>query len=264
MPTDIVHVRRDGAVALVTLQRTEALNALDEALVTALGAALAELASDAQMRAVVLTGSGRAFCAGGDVKAFLAHLDDDPAGFLRKIAGGFHERVVLPLRRMPKPVIAAINGVVAGGGVGLALACDLRVASSAARITLAYPNIGLTVDGGGSFFLPRMVGLGRALELMLLSEPVDAQEALRLGLVNRVVEPDALLPEALEMARRLAAGPTAAYGMIKELANQSFSNDLPAQLDAELERMAAAAKTQDHREGLRAFAEKRRATFVGR
>lgn len=264
MATHSVQVQRDGGVALVTLQRTEALNALNQELVAALGAALAELAGDTQVRALVLTGSGRAFCAGGDVKAFLAHLDDDPAAFLRQLAGSFHERVILPLRRMPKPVIAAINGVAAGGGVGLALACDVRVASTTARITLAYPNIGLTVDGGGSYFLPRLVGIGRALELMLLSEPVDAQEALRLGLVSRVVEPDALLPHTLELAKRLAEGPTAAYGMIKELVNQTFRNDLPTQLDAEVERMAAAAQTKDHREGVRAFAEKRRATFIGR
>lgn len=264
MEHEIVRVRHDGAVAIITLNRPERLNAINYELAIALGGVLAEAAASAHVRAVVLTGEGRAFCAGGDVREFVAQLDANPAAFLGQLVGAFHERVILPLRRMSKPVIAAINGVTAGGGVGLALACDLRVASAAARFTLAYPNIGLTVDGGSSFFLPRLVGMGLATELMLLADTLDAQEALRVGLVNRVVAADELLPQTLALAKRLADGPTAAFAMIKELLDLTYRSNLQSQLQAELERMVAAASSADHAEGVRAFIEKRRPAFQGR
>lgn len=264
MHHEVVHVRHDGAVAVITLSRPESLNAISHELAMVLGGVLAEAAASGRVRALVLTGEGRAFCAGGDVREFVAHLDTNPAAFLGELVSAFHEHVILPLRRMPKPVIAAINGVTAGGGVGLALACDLRVASAGARFTLAYPNIGLTVDGGSSFFLPRLVGMGRAIELMLLAEALDAQEALRVGLVNRVVDPDELLPQAIALATRLADGPAAAFAMIKELMDLTYRSNLPTQLQAELERIVAAASTADHAEGIRAFVQKRKPAFQGR
>ncbi|MBI3964971.1 MAG: enoyl-CoA hydratase/isomerase family protein [Chloroflexi bacterium] len=262
MGYETIEIRREGPVAKVVLNRAEALNALNLKMVVELGGALAECAAP-DVRVVVLTGTGRAFCAGGDVKSFVDSLSEDPVGYLRDLADEFHQRVVLGIRRLAKPVIGSINGVAAGGGLSLALCCDLRIAADNARLATAYSNIGLSADGGSTFFLPRLVGLGRSAEIFMFAEVLDANKAFELGIVNKVVPAAELESATDDWAIRLAAGPTRAHGVVKKLLNRTFANDLTTQLDTETAGMAELAMTQDYREGVTAFAEKRQPNFRG-
>jgi 2-(1,2-epoxy-1,2-dihydrophenyl)acetyl-CoA isomerase len=257
-----VILRDDGPVAWVVLNRPAALNAFDLATVQEFGAAL-DACTDDRVRVVVVTGAGSAFCAGGDVREFVAALDQDPAAHLRGLATAMHRRMILPIRRLPKPVLASINGTAAGGGLSLALACDLRIAAVEARLTMAYSNIGLSADGGSSYVLPRLVGTARAAELLLLADAIDGRRALELGLVNRVVPAAELAAATAEWAARLAARPSAATAEIKALLAQGAGNDLETQLEAEVASMASLAATADFREGVRAFAAKREPRFGG-
>ena len=262
MSYETVALTREGAVARLTLNRPEALNAIEPQMVADVGAALAECASP-EIHVVVLTGAGRAFCAGGDVKSMVDSFGGDATGFMRGLVTDFHDRIVLGIRNLPKPVLASINGVAAGGGLSLALCCDLRIAADNARFTMAYANIGLSADGGSSFFLPRLVGFGRATELLMLAEPFDASKALELGLINRVVPAGELEGATMDWAQRLAAGATRAYGVVKSLLNRTFSNELSVQLDDETHGMTTLTQSADYREGITAFAEKRRPVFRG-
>ncbi|MGE0724679.1 MAG: enoyl-CoA hydratase-related protein [Alphaproteobacteria bacterium] len=254
------------AVAHVTLNRPAVLNALDAPMAALLVETLERIEHDPAIRAVVLKGAGPGFMAGGDVKLF-ATLADRPASERRqRIAGlihAFHPAVVA-MRRMPQPVIAQVHGVAAGAGMSLMAAADLAIAGASATFTLAYSRIGTSPDGGSTWFLPRLVGQRRAMELALLSERFDAARAEAIGLVNRVVPDDRLEAETAAMAAKLAAGPSAAFAATKRLIHRSLEASFEGQLQAELESFATLTMTDDFAEGTRAFAEKRLARFTGR
>ena len=262
-----VEFERRGSLAVIRLNRPEARNALSPAMVAELGDALASCRGS-DIRAALLTGTDGAFCAGADVRDFTAQLDQDgPDGLsehLRSLTDALHRDVIMAIRRLDKPVVAAVNGVAAGAGFSLALACDLRLASSDARFLLAYANIGCTADGGSTYMLPRIVGQGRAMEIYLARQPIGAQYALELGLVSQVFESAHFERHAMETADRLAQGPTLAYGRVKALFDGSWESDLATQLDAETDAIAGIGLTGDFQEGIRAFSQKRPPWFQGR
>ena len=261
-----IQLERKGTLAVIRLNRPEARNALSPEMVSDLGQAIASCRGG-DIRAVLLTGTDGAFCSGADVRDFSAQLESGgPEGLsdhLRDLADSLHRNVVMGIRRLDKPVVAAINGVAAGAGFSLALACDLRVASSDARFLLAYANIGCTADGGSTYMLPRIVGQGRAMEIYLARQPIGAHYALDLGLVSPVFEPSHFERHAMETADRLAQGPTRAYGRVKALFDGSWDSDLATQLDAETDAIANIGLTRDFQEGIRAFSQKRQAWFQG-
>ena len=254
-------------MATITLNRPEARNALNPKMFQELGSAI-QGCRDPDMRAVIITGSGGPFCAGADVKDFVNQLGNSgPEGLhehLKHLADAFHRDVIIPIRQLDKPVIADIDGVAAGGGLSLALACDLRVASDSARFLMAYGNIGATADGGSTYLLPRLIGTARAMELYLSDQPIGAQRALDLGLLNQVFPTAELERSTLEFAARLAQGPTVAYGRVKALFDSSWDASLAGQLDAETEYISNITMTDDFQEGIKAFAEKRSPRFQGR
>lgn len=249
----------DG-VARLRFNRPQVLNALDERMILAFAAAVEALDNEA-VRVVVLSGEGRGFLAGGDVGRFHAAGADAPA-VVDAIIGPFHAAMTR-LTTLRAPVVAALHGPVAGAGLSVALAADLAVASEDAKFTLAYSRIGTSPDGGASWSLPRVVGLRKAMELALLSDVVDAQEALRLGLVNKVVPAERLSAEVEALARRLADGPTQAYGRIKALLRGSFQHSLAEELELERRSFLSCAASADFAEGTAAFVEKRAACFKG-
>ena len=262
-----VLLERRGSLAVIRLNRPEARNALSPGMVSELGQALTAAAAR-DVRAVMLTGTDGAFCAGADVRDFTAQLDEaGPEGLsehLRNLADNLHNDVVMAIRKLDKPVVAAVNGVAAGAGFSLALACDLRVASSDARFLLAYANIGCTADGGSTYMLPRIVGQGRAMDIYLARQPIGAQYALELGLVSQVFDASHFERHAMETADRLSQGPTQAYGRVKALFDSSWDSNLATQLEAETEAIANIGLTGDFQEGIRAFSQKRQAWFQGR
>ncbi|GIX46318.1 MAG: enoyl-CoA hydratase [Candidatus Tectimicrobiota bacterium] len=250
------------AIATITLNRPEAFNALDLQLAREFHHAVVTCSEDDSVRVVVITGSGRAFCAGGDVKDFCKHID--AIGAHVKLLTAEMHAAVSRLVRMPKPTISAVNGVAAGGGMALALAGDLVLAAESARFTMAYTQIGASPDGSSTFFLPRLIGLKRALELTYLNPVLSARDALAWGLVNRVFADDQFAQEVRAIATQLAQGPTVAYGHAKRLLYGSSSETLETQMELEAQAIAACGRTADFREGVFAFAEKRRPTFQGR
>ncbi|OGK78368.1 MAG: hypothetical protein A2W08_13805 [Candidatus Rokubacteria bacterium RBG_16_73_20] len=261
--TCLLYEVEDGIATLV-LNRPERLNALGDTLREDLCDAVLRASADPAVRCLILTGAGRGFCAGGDVKA----MDDAAARgvarpVLEKIAP-VRDRVVLALREAPQPVIAAVNGAAAGAGMNLALACDIRLASTTARFAEAFVKRGLHVDWGGTYFLPRVVGMARACELIFTGDAIDAEEALRLGLVSAVHPPERLLPAARELARRIAAGPPLAIRLAKRALYHNQEADLRAALEFETFAQNVCLETEDAREGLRAFVEKRAPVFRGR
>ena len=264
MPGPVRLDLQDG-VATVTLNRPEVLNALDSGMAEALAEATGRLEYDETVRCVVLRGAGDHFMAGGDVKLF-ATMAGEPPATRRETFGRLIESLeptVLALRRLNAPVIASVRGACAGFGVSLMAACDLAIVADTTAFTLAYVKIGATVDGGGTWLLPRIIGFRRAMELALLGDRFDAATALSWGLVNRVVPAERLADETAALAARLAAGP-ASLGAIKRLLHQSLENDLPTQMAAEAKAFATAATTDDWAEGVTAFAQKRPARFTGR
>ncbi|HIM49838.1 MAG TPA: enoyl-CoA hydratase [Dehalococcoidia bacterium] len=267
MAGGLVDLSNQGAVGIITLNRPEARNALNPEMFQELGSAI-QGCRDPDMRAVIITGSGGSFCAGADVKDFVNQLENSgPEGLhqhLKHLADAFHRHVIIPIRQLDKPVIASIDGVAAGGGLSLALACDLRVASDSARFLMAYGNIGATADGGSTYLLPRLIGTARAMELYLSDQPIGAQQALDLGLLNQVFPTAELERSTLEFAARLAQGPTVAYGRVKALFDSSWDASLAGQLDAETEYISNITMTDDFQEGIKAFAEKRSPRFQGR
>jgi len=249
----------DGAVAVIRLNRPERLNAVDDEMIEALRAALRDVRDDGGIRSTVLIGNGRCFMAGADLSVFKTELATASQTAARLI-DGFHP-MLRELRAMPKPVIAAVAGNVAGGGVGLALACDLAVMADDARLISGYSKLGTSPDAGTTWSLTRAVGMRRALELMCLNTPVSAQEALALGLVNRVVPSTQLAEAAIDMAKRLAEAAPAAIANIKSFVETAMVSDFDSQLDREKASFMACAATDHFREGVTAFFERRAPKF---
>lgn len=249
---------RDGGVAHIRFNRPKALNVIDIAMASGFLRACTDIANDPAVRCVLLSGEGRAFMAGGD----LAEMRADPKVVAEALISGMHGGIRV-LAGLNAPVVAAVHGAVAGGGLGLALSCDLIVAAEGTRFGVAYPLIGASCDCSTSWSLTRVVGLKKATELALLAETFVADEALRMGLINRVVPAAQLMTEAAALAQRLAQGPTQALGQLKRLLRASLRNDLGTHLDAEAEGFLACATTADFREGVDAFLDKRAARFSG-
>jgi 2-(1,2-epoxy-1,2-dihydrophenyl)acetyl-CoA isomerase len=261
--TDVLVLDRSDGVATLTLNRPDSMNSLSVELKEALVEVVPELARDESVRAVVLTGAGRGFCVGQDLREHVAMLESGDPAPLSTVTQHYNP-IVTALAGMPKPVIAAVNGMAAGAGAGLAFACDFRIASSGAGFLLAFANVGLTLDTGVSWTLPRLIGSARATALALLAEPITAEAALEMGLVNAVVEPERVLPAAHELAARLAAGPTAAYAAIKESLAYAASASLTDALAMEGELQARCGATEDHRNATAAFVAKQKPVFRGR
>jgi 2-(1,2-epoxy-1,2-dihydrophenyl)acetyl-CoA isomerase len=249
---------RDGAVAHMRFNRPQALNAIDPCMAKEFLEACQAIADDPQVRVVWVSAEGRAFMAGGD----LSTLQSDPLPVAQALIAGMHAGMRL-LASLAAPVVASVHGAVAGGGLGLMLGCDLVIAAEGTRFNMAYPLIGASCDCSTSWGLPRLIGLRRALELALLGDHMDTAEALRLGLVNRVVPATDLTTETERIVQRLAQGPTLAFGHLKRLLRSSFQNDLDGHLNLEAQGFLACAQTKDFKEGVSAFLEKRPAQFVG-
>ena len=257
--TVLVHVDGAASVATITLNRPEALNSLTIPMKQALLAALGSVERDHSVRAVILTGAGRAFCAGQDLKE---RLEPDAAPLGVELRERYNP-IIRAMRSLPKPIVGAINGVAAGAGASLAMACDIRIAADTASFALAFGRVGLVPDSGASWFLPRLVGATRAAEIALLGDPVTAEDALRIGLVGRVVAPSELEKEARAIAARLAAGAPQAIALTKRALDTSWDRDLDAALEVEADLQDRAGRTTDHREGMAAFLDKRPARFTG-
>jgi 2-(1,2-epoxy-1,2-dihydrophenyl)acetyl-CoA isomerase len=257
-------VHREGPVATLRLNNPSRLNALSRQMTVELIHELERIRDEPEVRAVLLTGEGRAFCSGADLgplkEPYLAGERPRLSGILRD---GYNRLIPL-LAETPKPVVAALNGVVAGAGASLALACDLRIAADDLAFSLAFIRIGLIPDSGASYFLPRTVGMGRALELALLNDRLDAAAALEMGVVNRVVASGSLLQEARSLAQRVAEMPTVAMGLTKRMFREASTLSLADTLEREADTQDEASTTEDHLEGVLAFLEKRPARFTGR
>ena len=267
MPTDFIDFTRKDTLGVITLNRPEARNALTPEMVSDLGRIIGDCARP-EIRAVMLTGTAGAFCAGADVKDFVDSLESGGpealSAHVQKLADSLHRDVIMGIRNLQKPVIAAVNGVAAGAGFSLALCCDIRVASADARFIMAYAGIGCTADGGSTYMLPRLVGVSKAMEIYMASQPIGAEYARELGLVNQVCPADSFDRHALETATRLAQGPTVAYGRVKSLFEHSWGAGLEEQLNAETDAISGIVFTGDFQEGIRAFTQKRMPWFQGR
>ncbi len=250
-------------VAIISMNRPEALNALSLQLTKDLRAAVEQAISE-KARAVILTGEGRAFCSGGDLREMQTMWQKEGRieAFLEKPLEALH-KVILLIRETPIPFIAAVQGVCAGAGTNFALACDLVFASENATFNEAFVRIGLSPDCGGSFFLPRIVGEKRAAEMFMTGEAVEAERAKEIGMINRVMPLEMLMQEAIVSAQKLALAPTGSIGRIKKMLNATFSNDLQTQLDLEHEMQIESGKSNDFKEGVQAFFEKRQPEFTG-
>lgn len=253
--TDCIHTEVDGRIARLTLNRPETFNAIDLTMARALTAQLMEIGDDPAIQALIITGAGKAFSAGGDIRHVLEH-PRGPAAAFHELAAQVHVTMT-ELRHMRKPVIAAINGVAAGGGFSLALACDFRVMAASARLKQGFTSNGLSIDGGATFSLPRLVGLARAIEIAALDEPIDAERALAWGLATRVAADAALQDEALELARALTQRSLHSFGWTKALLTESFETPLETQMEHERQGLVSCASHPDGQEGLRAFVERR-------
>lgn len=261
-----IEVRSDGGLRRITLNRPEALNPLSLKMAAELRAELAAISDDPAARAVLISGAGRAFSSGADLGGDRPMTAEDKPDVLSGLREHYNP-LILAVRELPKPVVAAVGGLAAGVGCSLALACDQVASSSSsssAYFLMAFANIGLTVDGGASAFLPARIGHGRASEMAMLAERIDAERALEWGLINRVVEDAELEAEAGELGERLAAGPTRSYAASKRLLNESAYPDLAAQLDREAVAQQAQAESEDFLIGVAAFLSKQTPEFQGR
>lgn len=252
----------DG-IATLRLNRPDQGNAINEEMAADLEEASARMAEISGLRAVLIAGNGKNFTMGGDINLFAGTPQAELPGKLRRMIDGYH-RAIDRLTSMDAPVVAAVRGAAAGGGLGLLYAADIVLASTDARFALGYSALGLTSDGGNTWFLPRMIGMRRAQELFLLNRRLTAQEALEFGLVSRLVSDDSVEAQAMAVARELAAGPTQAFGAMRRMLRQSFESSLGAQLKVEIESIVAASRSDDAREGIAAFASRRRPVFQGK
>lgn len=254
---------KDG-VAVLTLNRPERLNALGDTLREDLQDAVTRASEDPEVRVMILTGAGRGFCSGGDVKAMNERRESGGGRpVMDKVAPG-RDLTVQALRDAPKPVLAAVNGAAAGAGMNVALCCDIRLASTAAKFSQAFVRRGLHPDWGGTYFLPRIVGTAKACELIFTGEVIDAQEALRLGIVSSVHAPEDLMPATFALARRIADGPPIAIRLAKRAIYHNLEADLRQSLEFETYAQNICQETEDAAEGIRAFVEKRSPSFHGR
>jgi len=258
MSDSVLSQRRDNILE-VTLNRPEAYNALNLEMMKQLGEILSSAATDESIQGILLTGKGKAFCAGGDLK-WMSQETENMRSVLHQLAPQFHLSIT-EIRRMEKPVVAAINGIAAGGGFSLALACDFRIMGQSTVLRQAYTSSGLSMDGGGSFALPRLVGLARAMEIMAFDEPISSSRALEWGLVTKVVPDEEVLPEAFSMLDGLTKTALHSFAWSKRLMTHSFNNTLETQLELERQGISDCAAHPDGQEGIRAFVEKRRPTF---
>jgi len=260
--SDTVLVDVSGAVATITLNRPDGMNALTVEAKEALLAAVTSVAADEAVRAVVLTGTGRAFCVGQDLREHAALLTSNDPAPLSTVTEHFNP-LITQLVTMPKPVIAAVNGTAAGAGLSIACACDFRIGATGSRYTTAFTGIGLTADSGLSWTLPRLVGTGRATAMLMLAEPFTSEQALEMGILNACVSPEQVLPAATELAQRLAAGPTTAYACVKESIRFGADASLEQTLAKEDELQTRAGATADHAAAVQSFLAKEPPVFTG-
>ncbi|RLB18109.1 MAG: enoyl-CoA hydratase/isomerase family protein [Deltaproteobacteria bacterium] len=258
--TENVIVEQKEGVALVSLNRPKAYNAFDLPTIRRLAEVLLALSLDSTVSGVVITGKGKAFCAGGDLRWIASYKDDYGAAFY-ELAATYHQ-AILEIRRMPKPVIAAINGLAAGGGFSMALACDFRVMASSAVLKQAYTSNGLSIDGGGTFSLPRIVGPAKAMEIAAFDPVIRADQALEWGLVTEVVEEGESVKRSMEMVQKIAKGSLSSFWASKKLMTDSFNTSFEVQLEQERKWLSRCADHPNGREGITAFLEKREPKFV--
>ena len=259
MSTTIQYQSAKG-VATLTLNRPKTYNAFNREMALALIDALEQAAKDDAVRVVLLTGAGKAFCAGQDLREV---TDDNGIGF-EQILNEHYNPIVKAIRNLSKPVVCAVNGVAAGAGANLAFACDLTVARASAKFTQAFSKIGLVPDSGGTYFLPRLIGMQRATALMMLSDSLPAEEAAQMGLIYQCLPDEDYEAGVQTLVQRLATMPTRALGMTKDLLNQSWNNDLDVQLQLEGDYQIQASERYDYKEGVKAFLEKRKPKFLGK
>jgi 2-(1,2-epoxy-1,2-dihydrophenyl)acetyl-CoA isomerase len=257
--SESIQFEKKENLAIVRLNRPQKFNAINSQMAFALQAVLDECRSDKQIRAIYLTGNGKAFCAGQD----LAELTGDNPPAMNTILSEYYNPIISRIRQMPKPVIAAVNGVAAGAGANIAIACDLVVASLSSSFIQAFSRIGLIPDSAGTFFLPRLIGLQRATALMMLGDKLSAADAMNWGLIYKVYPDETFQVQSLELANQLSAMPTRALALTKEALNASLNNNLQEQLELEDRLQTAATQTWDYKEGVAAFLEKRTAQFKG-
>lgn len=257
--TETIHLEREGNTAVVYLDRPEAYNAFNLEMITRLADLLAGIALDRKTKGVVITGRGKAFCAGGDLRWATSYGEHHGAAF-HELAARYH-MAIQEIRRMPKPVVAAVNGIAAGGGFSLALACDFRVMERHASLRQAYTSSGLSIDGGGTYSLPRMVGLARSLEIAAFDRPISSDQALSWGLVTEIVDQGHGLSRALEMAKELEGRALSSFAASKKLLTDAFDTSFEAQLEKERDLLSQCADDPNGREGLAAFVEKRKPVF---
>jgi len=260
--TDAVLSTRQGAVVTLTLNRPEVLNALNRQTTQALTAALEAAGQDPEVGAIILTGAGRAFCAGADLRDVAARAQAGQTDLGEDLRANYAP-MIRAIRACPRPVIAALNGTAAGAGLSLALACDLRIAAAGAQLIVVFVRVGLVPDAGSLFFLTRMLGLSKATELAMTGDPLTAEEGEKLGLISAVVPAEQLMPTAVARANGLAAGPRRTYALIKRGIERALARDLEQVMELESQLQALAAATPDAQEGIRAFAEKRKPLFGG-
>ncbi len=258
---ETVRIHKESGVAILSLNRPEVFNAFNQLMSRELLTALQQVDRDGDIRAIVLTGVGKAFCSGQDLN------DRSDPNLQVSLGNSVRERynpLILQIVNLSKPIIAAVNGVAAGAGCSLALACDLRIISNKAKFIEVFSKVGLVLDSGSSYFLPRLVGLGKAMELAMTAAPVDAEEAIRIGMANRIVPDEQLQEEAMSWARGFAGGPTRAYNLIKRSLYKGIESSIEETLEYEAYAQELAGRTDDFREGVSAFIEKRPAQFKGK
>ena len=262
MPHQFIIVEFAAGVMRITLNRPDVLNSFNAQMARELRGALDDARADRTVRAVLLTGAGRAFCAGQDLSDVPASTEADPADLGLHLRGTYNA-LIKAIRKLELPVVCAVNGVAAGAGANLAIACDVVLASESASFIQSFAKVGLIPDSGGTFFLPRIVGLPRATALMMTADKIDARRAYEIGMVYRVCTGETLQEDAMALATQLAEMPTRGLGLTKRALNASLTNDLDAQLDLEADLQTEAGRTHDFAEGVRAFLEKRKPNFTG-